>query len=323
MTMRCVLTVLFLLGGTPADADKALPGAETYRNGAGLVAHLGSLEGPALPPGRLTCAGCHGVDGGGGTEGRAPAVRWPVLAAPTDDRPAYDAQALARLLAQGVTPSGRQIGAVMPRYDVPPDRLAALVAHLQALGQAETQGIGPTTIAVTLPDAPAERAAALASIAAFNAEGGAYGRNVMPGAPAFLDLGMVARDLAPRLRQAEQDRLAMLLREDDALHPLPDALPAPSETLRLAATLDAAGPRLPAILARPGTRITLVGPAAASLDWALAAGQDASAAHVHAAVALALTLLRDEGRQPQRSRLLDRIKDADLSGAVEVYPETP
>ena len=41
------------------------------------------------------------------------------------------------------------------------------------------------------------------------------------------------------------------------------------------------------------------------------------------AVALALALLRDEGRQPQRSRLLDRIKDADLSGAVEVYPETP
>ena len=145
----------------------------------------------------------------------------------------------------------------------------------------------------------------------------------MPGAPAFLDLGMVARDLAPRLRHAEQDRLAMLLREDDALHPLPDALPAPPETLRLAATLDAAGPRLPAILARPGTRITLVGPAAASLDWALAAGHDASVAHVHAAVALALALLRDEGRQPQRSRLLDRIKDADLSGAVEVYPETP
>ena len=66
---------------------------------------------------------------------------------------------------------------------------------------------------------------------------------------------------------------AMLLREDDTLHPLPDTLPAPPETLRLAATLDAAGPRLPAILARPGTRITLVGPAAASLDWALAAAR--------------------------------------------------
>ena len=49
MTMRSVLTVLFLLGGTPADADKALPGAETYRNGAGLVAHLAThapFEGP-------------------------------------------------------------------------------------------------------------------------------------------------------------------------------------------------------------------------------------------------------------------------------------
>lgn len=324
---RGALAALVLLGAAPALAGDAPPGdarlgAEVYRTGAGLVAHLGSLDGPALPPGRLTCAGCHGEGGGGGIEGRAPAIRWPVLAQADDDRPGYDADALGRLLALGVTPSGRQIGAAMPRYAVPPDRLAALVAHLQALGRAETQGIGPTTIAVALPDAPAARMAALAAMDAFNAQGGAYGRQVVPGEPAFLALGPLIDGLLPRMAQAEQDRLALLLRDDGGtLRPLPDALPAPPAALRLAATLDDAGPRLPAILARPGTRITLVGPPAASLDWALAAGQDAGAARVHAAVGLALELLRDEGRRPQRSRVQERIEAADPSRAIEVYPE--
>lgn len=314
--------ILLLLGPVPGRAQDA--GADAYLRGAGLTAHLGRADGPALPIGRLTCAGCHGADGGGGTEGgpaAAPPIRWPVLAQPADDRPAYDAAALGRLLAQGVTPSGRQISGAMPRYQLSDDRLAALVAHLQALGRAETLGLAPDTIAVALPEAPADRAAALAAIAAFNAGGGAYGRQVVPAKPAFLDLGAASRALLPRLERAERDRLALLLRDDATLRPLPDALPAEPGPLRLAATLDAAGPRLADILARPGTRITLVGPPAASLDWALAAGQDARAAHVHAAVLLALGFLRDEGRQPLRSRLARRIAGADTAPMAEVYPE--
>ncbi|CAM3226626.1 hypothetical protein SAMN04488021_12817 [Paracoccus aminovorans] len=311
------LLVLALLAAPALAQD----GAVIYRHGAGLEARLGRADGPRLPPGRLTCAGCHGADGQGGAEGGtlpAPPVAWSHLAAPAPDRPGYDEAAFIRLLREGITPSGRAISTRMPRFAGTPEAFAALLDHLRALDQAERQGLGPTAVAVALPRDPDARDAALAAMAAFNAEGGAFGRRAAPGEPAFLDLDRVAAALVPRLAAAERARLDRLLRDEPGLRPLTPDAPPPGP-LRVAGTLDQIGPRLPALLARPGVEAVAVGPSAEAMLWALREKRDVAAAHAYAAVRVALDMLRDEGRMPTRSGLARRLSAADLSDAVEVY----
>lgn len=319
MTPQPVLHLLLLLALPLPAAAQAPDGAVVYGRGAGLQARLGRADGPLLPPGRVTCAGCHGADGLGGAEGGAqpaPPIGWATLAQGTDERPAYDAAGLARLLGAGVTPSGRQISARMPRFEAAPATVAALVAHLQALDAAQRQGLGPDSVALALPRDPGLRAAALAAIAAFNAEGGAWGRRAIVAEPAFLDLDAAAATLLPRLAAAEHARLAQLLRDEPDLRPLPAAAPEP---LRVAGTLDQLGPRLPDLLARPGAQAVVVGPASEPMLWALARHGGGAGAHGYAAIRAALDALRDAGRMPTRAGLARRIATADLSALVEVY----
>lgn len=314
--MRGLLLIAMLAG--PAMAQD---GAAVYGQGAGLQARLGRADGPLLPPGRLTCAGCHGADGMGGAEGGAqpaPPISWATLSQPNPARPAYDAESFARLLADGVTPSGQNISARMPRFSGPPDTMAALVAHLRALDTAQRQGLGADTVAVALPSDPGLRAAALAAIAAFNAEGGAWGRRVVVAEPAFLDLGAATAALLPRLAAAEQARLAQLLRDEPDLQPLPQVAGAPVP-VQVAGTLDQLGPRLPALLTRPQARAVVVGPTAEPMLWALGQHQNGASAHGYAATRATLDLLRDAGRTPTRTGLARRIADADLAALVEVY----
>lgn len=314
--MRALLLIAMLAG--PAVAQD---GASVYGQGAGLQARLGRADGPLLPPGRLTCAGCHGADGMGGAEGGAqpaPPIGWAALSQPTPDRPAYDEASLARLLADGVTPSGQVISAGMPRFSGAPRTMAALVAHLRALDAAQRQGLGADTVALALPDDRGLRAAALAAIDAFNAEGGAWGRHAVVAEPAFLDLGATTETLLPRLAAAEQARLAQLLRDEPDLRPLPQAADA-RLPVQVAGTLDQLGPRLPALLARPGARAVVVGPASEPMLWALRQHQDGAGAHGYAAVRATLDLLRDAGRMPTRAGLARRIAQADLSALVEIY----
>lgn len=311
------LLLIAMLAG-PAMAQD---GASVYGQGAGLQARLGRADGPLLPPGRLTCAGCHGADGMGGAEGGAqpaPPIGWAALSQPTPDRPAYDEASLARLLADGVTPSGQQISARMPRFAGPPRTMAALVAHLRTLDDAQRQGLGADTVALALPRDPGLRAAALAAIDAFNAEGGAWGRRAVVAEPAFLDLGASTATLLPRLAAAEQARLAQLLRDEPDLQPLPETADA-RMPMQVAGTLDQLGPRLPALLARPGARAVVVGPTSEPMLWALRQHQDGASAHGYAAVRATLDLLRDASRMPTRAGIARRIAEADLSAQIEVY----
>lgn len=310
------LAVLAL--GSPAPAQE---GAAVYDSGAGVQAHLGRPDGPVLPPARVTCAGCHGPDGQGGVEGgalSAPPVTWAHLAEPTPDRPAYDEAALTRLLQRGITPSGREISARMPRFSGSAPAFAALSRHLRDLDAIERRGLSPDSVAVALPrDAPA-RAAALAAIQSFNDEGGAFGRRVVEAEPAFLDLDRAVPELIARLGAAEQARLEQLLQTEPELHRI-DAADPQSAQMAVAGTLDQIGPQLPALLARPGVQAVAVGPASGALLWALQHDQDAGAARAYAATRIALELLRDEGRMPTRSGLARRLQAADLSARVEVY----
>lgn len=309
--------VAALIALAPAAAAGPIPeGAAAFTAGQGLVAHLGSPTGPPLPAGLATCAGCHGADGSGGREGAAPAppIRWSVLSAPTPERPPYDDSTFARLLTEGIAPDGRTISARMPRFQMSGVTLAALRGHLEQLDAAGTEGLGPDTLAVRLPAAPDAAAAARAVITAFNAAGGSYGRRVVIGEPAFLDLGAAMDALAVRLEEAEQDRLTRLLAEEPGLRPLVEA-----ETAgRLAGRLDEIGHRLPALLAS-GRSLAAVGPEPAALEWALAAGRDGAAAADWATASAALALLHDAGRHPTRSSIDRALAAADLRQAVAVY----
>ncbi|WP_207102882.1 hypothetical protein, partial [Paracoccus shandongensis] len=170
------------------------------------------------------------------------------------------------------------------------------------------------SVAVALPRSPGPRAAALAAIAAFNAEGGAFGRRAVVAEPAFLDLGQAIETLLPRLRQAEDARLKDLLARDRGLAPFS----ATSRAGRIAGTADQLGPHLRALL--PGaSEVRMVGPFHEAMAWALAARHDARTAHAYAAARAALTLLRDGGRQPTRTRIRDALDSLDLSPFVEVY----
>lgn len=303
---------LFMLAGAAAAQD----GAEIYARGTGLTARLGSAEGALLPAGRLTCAGCHGPDARGGSEGGlrpAPAIGWTTLSQPAADRPAYDGASFRRLLEQGVTPSGRAISGLMPRFSGPDAVLQSLQDHLAALDAAETLGLTPTGIAVALPASGSRRAAALAAMAAFNAEGGAYGRLLQEASPAFLDLDDIASTLAPRIRSAEAQRLAALLAEDNQLRPVSDRT-----AMRVAGTLDQIGPQLTSLLARK-VKPTVVGPSPEALRWALSEHHDADASHSYAAIRAGLECLRSQGRLPGRSKVRAALKSIDVSAMISVY----
>ncbi|MFT4012705.1 MAG: hypothetical protein QM682_04715 [Paracoccus sp. (in: a-proteobacteria)] len=299
-----------------AGQARAQDGASVYQRGAGLSARLGSAQGAALPAGRLTCAGCHGPDGRGGAEGGAqpaPGIGWARLSAPGPDRPAYDRAGFLRLLEQGITPSGRVISGRMPRFSAPAPVIDALIGHLAALDGQEGLGLGADSIAVTLPAHPPARAAALAAIAAFNAEGGAYGRRIVPAAPAFLDLEAVLSELLPRLRAAEEARLQALLREDPGLRRMSGG---PAD--RVAGTLDEIGPELPALAARH-VQPVVVGPGPEAMDWAVRDHATGEAAHAYAAIRAALELLRQQGRQPGRTRFGEELRRLDAAALVDVY----
>lgn len=311
--------VLWLVLALPALGQD---GALAYAAGRGLTPHLGDLRGPELRAGRLTCAGCHGADGGGGSEGRAnaaPPIRWPILTQPTDQRPAYDEAAFARLLAEGITPSGRRISAAMPRFRASDETVALLIAHLRQLDRDETRGVLPDRIALRLPRDPEARAGALAAIAVFNAGGGAYGRQLVEAEPAFLDLDAALARLSPRLTQAEDERLRRFLQEQPEFRTPPARAARPG---RYAERLDRIAPLLPALLARPGTEVAVIGPAPAAMKWALGAGASGTAAHAYAATTLVLEVLWTQGRQPLRSRLEKDVATIDPAIAVEIYRQT-
>lgn len=315
--MRWLAALILLSLPVTAQDGAAQDGAALFNGGPGLQARLGRADGPLLPAARFSCAGCHGTDGRGGTEGGsqpAPAIDWISLSIATAQRPAYDDAAFSRLLRQGVTPSGRVISARMPRFEGSPQAIAALATHLRDLGAAERQGLSATSITVSLPRDLDLRAAALAAVAAFNADGGAFGRRVVIGDPAFLDLDRAIQAMLPRLHQAEDARLQELLAQDSGVTLFAKDTPA----ARIAGTVDQVGPHLPAILPR-ADEIQIVGPSSRAMAWAVATGHDARAAHGYAAAASALNLLRDQGRQPTRTRLEDALAVMNLSPLIQVY----
>jgi ABC-type branched-subunit amino acid transport system substrate-binding protein/cytochrome oxidase Cu insertion factor (SCO1/SenC/PrrC family) len=206
-------------------------GREIYRRGAAAgetwTATIGG-EGAPVPAASFACAGCHGLWGEGASEGglQAPPLGWARLAgravSPLTGRARgpYGDETLRRAIVQGVDPSGARLHPGMPRYQMPPARVADLVAYLARIGDDgdNDPGVTPLSIRVgaALPlSGPSEaigRSAQAMLAAVFdrvNAGGGVYGRR----------LDLVIEDAAggeadargPTRRLIERDRVFALV----------------------------------------------------------------------------------------------------------------
>ncbi|MCX8100024.1 MAG: hypothetical protein N3D77_02160 [Geminicoccaceae bacterium] len=158
--LACALALLALLAARPAAAGEG-PGAALWRDGLiegrPVVARLGPA-GPELRGAAVACARCHGAEAeGGGGEG---GVRAPPLLRRGTRPSGLDAAALARALEGGIGRDGRRLHPAMPRYELEPAALAALLAELDRLGQRSVEGVSPRRLrfATVWPNAAAREA---------------------------------------------------------------------------------------------------------------------------------------------------------------------
>jgi len=135
------------------DLPDADAGRQMYREGllpsgepmtaivAGDVPVLGT---------QFSCESCHGRSGMGAAEGNyiVPAIAGQFLFAPSPQpaRPAYTQESLARLLREGETPGGRNLGELMPLYKLTDDEVAAMTVYLAGLSSDTSPGVDDEVI---------------------------------------------------------------------------------------------------------------------------------------------------------------------------------
>jgi hypothetical protein len=105
-----------------------------------------------------------------------PIIAGPVLFSPAvqPERPAYDIESLATVLRDGITPSGRKIDRLMPRFHLSDEEVRSLAAYLGSLSTGPSPGVDDTTIrfatVVTDNSSEQERNAVLAVLNRFAEE---------------------------------------------------------------------------------------------------------------------------------------------------------
>jgi ABC-type branched-subunit amino acid transport system substrate-binding protein/mono/diheme cytochrome c family protein len=202
----------------------------TSPTGADIVAYLGGNS-LAIPASALTCGSCHGSDGLGRPEGgfEPSAIDWESLTRPYGHRhptgaqhPAFDEKSLAAAIRTGMDPAGNPLLAAMPRYSMPDQEMADLIAYLKIVGKDLDPGIDEVQVTIGLLASPGELPhlsdkVLSAYLGELNAKGGLFGRR--------LEL-MEIRDTDPAaqasvLRRAiEGDELFMVL--SAAAQPTPE-----------------------------------------------------------------------------------------------------
>lgn len=180
---RLVVAALVLLGAAMgARADVADPGRALFE-GRHPALRETTLPGDArsrVPIEQAACVSCHRPSGLGSFEGgvdggvSVPPISSGLLAAPYDPattrrfsagtqlriRPAYDAEALQRLLNEGVTPDGRTLAGLMPRYKLDRAQASSLLTHLNRLGVDPAPGVDDDVVhfaTITTDDVPEAR----------------------------------------------------------------------------------------------------------------------------------------------------------------------
>lgn len=162
-------------------------------SGQEATAMMGEID---VPASTLTCAGCHGLEAQGKTEGGVTAgnLTWSNLLKPSGHthptgrkHGAFDEAAFVRALTTGIDPAGNNMLVAMPRYRMSPPDIADLVAYLKRIETDRDPGLTETTIRVgtLLPatGALAElgesmRDVLTAYFAEVNAQGGIYNRRI-------------------------------------------------------------------------------------------------------------------------------------------------
>lgn len=149
--------------GTPSAVSPAELGEHVYRDGllAGGKPVKATVRGDAVDGRVLACVSCHQRSGLGTVEGRiaAPPINAAALFTPLKERyrgveianvppkrPAYTDDSLAVTLRTGVDPSGRRLDEAMPRFDLPAEEMASLVAYLKTLSATPSLGVSGGTI---------------------------------------------------------------------------------------------------------------------------------------------------------------------------------
>ena len=212
-SLACVLILawlspLFLLerrgfAARPPQDSRTLQetrGKQIYLKGAAsaggeILAYIGdsSVE---MPGTAMPCANCHGLDGKGRPEGGVvPSnLTWEALTKPYGvthpngrKHPPYTERALALAIVRGLDPAGNKLLSVMPRYQMPREDLADLIAYLKRLGEGRERGISEDsiTIGTIVPTqgplaalGEAVKAATTAYFDEINSQGGIYNRKV-------------------------------------------------------------------------------------------------------------------------------------------------
>jgi ABC-type branched-subunit amino acid transport system substrate-binding protein len=167
----------------------------TSPSGKDVLAYVGdsSIE---VPASALTCAGCHGLDGQGKTEGGVTAsnLTWEALTKPygvthADGRkhPPYTERALELAITRGTDPAGHKLQSVMPRYALSREDLADLIAYLKIVSKDRDPGITENEIVIGTagptkgPLGNMSRIINLVTTAYFdelNSQGGIYDRRI-------------------------------------------------------------------------------------------------------------------------------------------------
>ncbi len=182
MNRRVVAAFLLLGAAIGAWADVLDPGRALFegRHPALRDTTLPGDAGSRVPVEQAACISCHRPSGLGSFEGgvdsgvSVPPISSGLLAAPYDPattrrfsagtqlriRPAYDADALQRLLNEGLTPDGRMLAGLMPRYKLDRAQASSLLAHLNRLGVDPAPGVDEDVVhfaTITTDDVPDAR----------------------------------------------------------------------------------------------------------------------------------------------------------------------
>ena len=177
--LALALSALYACGGETAQDNAASTapvdaGERMYREGILVSGEpMTALVGGDIPVvgTQFSCENCHGRSGMGAAEG--PYVVPPVSAqflfapSPQPERPAYDRDSLAKLLRDGVTPSGRALSPeLMPRYRLGEVDVDAMTAYLAKLSAGNSPGVDDKVIRfASITTAGADRDQADASLA--------------------------------------------------------------------------------------------------------------------------------------------------------------
>jgi ABC-type branched-subunit amino acid transport system substrate-binding protein len=187
-------TVAVERGLTPQERrGKAIYLRGESPSGKEMTAMVGEVD---VPASTLTCAGCHGARGEGKTEGGVTAgnLTWTNLLKPYGHtHPSgrkhgpFDERLFTRSVVEGIDPAGNELAVAMPRFKMPAEDIADLIAYLKRIDSDRDPGITETSIKVgtLLPSkgALADLGAAMRDVLAgyfddLNGKGGIYNRKI-------------------------------------------------------------------------------------------------------------------------------------------------